>query len=76
MAIFQVLGAANVKMAAFWNTGPCILVGVDRRVRVMMKQFAPLKRRQISTRLHGATFLYLPRLNLKSFFVVQLASYF
>jgi len=53
-----------MKIRAFWDVAPCSL-GVDRRFRGAYclhhqgvdrwRQYAPLKRRSTSTRLHGAT---------------------
>jgi hypothetical protein len=45
---FQVLTAASLKMAVFWDVAPCSLVeGVSQQT--------PLKSRLTSSRLHGAT---------------------
>jgi hypothetical protein len=48
--IFQVLTAASIKIA------PCRLVETHRSFKSLWwwRQYAPLKRRSISTRLHGA----------------------
>jgi hypothetical protein len=43
MAIIQVLTAASMKMAVFWDVAPCGLVEIDRSFR------------DASSRLHGAT---------------------
>jgi hypothetical protein len=71
-------------MTAFWDIAPCSLVEVDRRFRgayclhhqddelIALMIIAPLKRRSISTTLHGAIFqkaVYFPTRrneNLKS----------
>jgi hypothetical protein len=66
MVRFQVLTAASMKMAVFWDVAQCSLVEIDRRFRgltafviraiaLMMEAVRPLKRRSISGRLHGAT---------------------
>lgn len=49
-------------MAVFWNAGPCSVENTDQRFRGAYcfhnqgrGQQAPLKRRSITTGLHGAT---------------------
>jgi hypothetical protein len=52
---FHVLTTASTKMIDFWDTVPCNLVEVDRRFRgAHWRQYALLKCRSTSTRLHGA----------------------
>jgi hypothetical protein len=34
---FHVLTTASMIMRAFWDTAPCILIGVDRRFRVLYR---------------------------------------
>jgi hypothetical protein len=58
---YQVLMAAILKMTAFWDIAPCSLVEGDRQFRgctasiiKAMMEYAPLKRRSISTILHDA----------------------
>jgi hypothetical protein len=43
------------KITVFWDVAPCSLVEIER-LPWWHRQYAPLKRRSISTRLHGATF--------------------
>jgi hypothetical protein len=47
----------SLKMAVFWVVSPCSLVDTDRRFTgtYYLHNQAPLKRRSIHTRLHGAT---------------------
>jgi hypothetical protein len=64
---FQVLTATRIKTTVFWDVAPCSLVETDRRFRgafcLHHQGRRPdyggskhlLKRRSISTRLHGAT---------------------
>jgi hypothetical protein len=60
---FQVLAAASMKVTPLWDAEPCSLVKVDRRSRRAYclrhkgderRHYAFLKRRSVSTRLHGA----------------------
>jgi hypothetical protein len=41
-------------MTVFWDIAPCSLVEVDRLRTDGGKQYAPLKRRSTSTRIHDA----------------------
>jgi hypothetical protein len=54
-----------MKIIAFWDIAPCSLVEIDRRFRGvyclhqgdgLWRQYASLKRRSTSVRLHGAVF--------------------
>jgi hypothetical protein len=50
---FEVPMSPYVKMTAFWLVAPCSLVEVYP-IHLMIGTATPLKRRKISTRLHGA----------------------
>jgi hypothetical protein len=60
---FQILIAASLKTTTFWDIAPCSLI------EVVWWQYAPLKRRRSSTRLHCAMSVNAVMSNMKNFFV-------
>jgi hypothetical protein len=62
---YEVLTETSIKMTFFWDVAWCSLLETDRRFRgvycflarttVFMMEAIPLKRRSVSTRLHGTT---------------------